>query len=155
MKTLSLVLLLALFSNSLYAIDCKIYMEKPDQVSILKQKSCYITHDRYHTDFDTTDVCLAKMKTANGIEILRLVVEGKHLDRPNDRPVILVTESRTDKLKEMGDDLFFSRTYSVSDSPWLKKMDVTVSKDFAFVTLVVSEGLIFVKPKYNIDLDCI
>lgn len=144
----------SLFSTQLAAVvDCKMFMSQKDRVIVLEKKSCQLVADNSIKDIGEVDVCLAKMKTAYGINIVRVVVEARREDRFNHKQLLIVEKAIKDITSERN-QLFFTQDYFNTANLKRSRYDVQLSPDLSSMHLKVAEGRFGLDPLYDVSFEC-
>jgi len=144
----------SLFATQLAAVvDCKMYMAQKDRVIVLEKKSCQLVADNSIKDIGEVDVCLAKMKMANGLNIVRVVVEARREDRFNYKKLRIVEKAIKD-IASNRDQLFFTQEYFNTANFMRSRYDVQLSQDLSSMHLKVAEGRFGLDPLYDVSFEC-
>lgn len=148
------VIAFSLFSTQLAAIvDCKMFMSGKDRVVVLEKRSCQLVGDNSVKDIGDVDVCLAKMRTASGINIVRVVLEGRREDRFNHKQLFIVEKNIKDITSE-GDQLLFVQDYFNTANLKRSRYDVQLSANLSSMHLKVAEGRFGLDPLYDVSFEC-
>lgn len=148
------IIVMSLFFIQLaFAVDCKMFMSGKDSVTILDEKKCQVDVDNSINKIGEVDMCLAKMKTANGINIVRIVLETWPTDRIDSKQLFIVEKQLKDISNEQG-KLFFTQDYFNTGNLKKTRYNIQMTSDFNLMNFKVAVGLFSLKPLYDVNFEC-
>ena len=144
----------SLLSTQLLAdVDCKMFMSAKDRVVVLEKKNCHVVADNSIKDIGEVDMCLAKIKTANGNNIVRVVAKAQREDRFNQKKLFIVEKLIKDITSDK-DQLFFTQDYFNTANLERTRYNVQLSLDLSSIHLKVAEGRFSLEPHYDLSFEC-
>lgn len=153
-RSIAFTALLLISTQISAGVDCKMFMSSKERIEVLEQKSCQVVADHSNEVLSDVDVCLAKMKLPNGINVVRIVLEGSRDNRFNPKKLLIVEKNIKD-ITNVGNKLTFTQDYFNPRNLMRSHYNIKIDADLGSMHLKLSEGRIGLTPLYDLSLECL
>lgn len=134
-------------------VDCKMFMSAKERIEVLEQKSCKVVADHSTEALSDVDVCLAEMKIASGITVVRVVLEGSRDNRLNPKRLLIIEKNIKDITSD-GHKLTFTQDYFNPGNLMRSQYNIQLDADLSSMHLKLAAGRIGLTPLYDLSLEC-